>query len=149
MKKTIIILWVCLIFIVGMVLAFNVAIKPEYENYLNEKALEEGKTKEQITEKILEDVISEKMEREKINQLRELTDKCYTNLEMMDKCITALNGVLGNKAVGEQANSIEYKCSTNPIRTETCVCISGTRCYYETCGESPYGVCTSGEWELV
>lgn len=41
-----------------------------------------------------------------------------------------------------------YYCSTNPSRTETCVCLSSTKrtCYYQTCGKSPYGVCTLGEW---
>ncbi|KKM16167.1 hypothetical protein LCGC14_1688620, partial [marine sediment metagenome] len=40
----------------------------------------------------------------------------------------------------------EYYCSTKTERTETCVCISGTRCYYETCGSSPWGVCQLGVW---
>ena len=44
-----------------------------------------------------------------------------------------------------------YKCSTNPTRNETCVCLSPSErtCYYETCGKSPYGRCTFGEWVKI
>ncbi len=47
----------------------------------------------------------------------------------------------------EQPTTIYY-CSTNPTRNETCVCLSESKitCYYEVCGESPYGRCTNGEW---
>jgi len=44
-----------------------------------------------------------------------------------------------------------YYCSTNPTRKETCTCLSGSKmtCYYETCGKSPWGRCTAGEWIKV
>ncbi len=58
---------------------------------------------------------------------------------------------LDTKSVGIESSPPEYKCSTNQARTETCVCLSGTKrtCYYETCGEPHYGVCTLGEWILI
>ncbi len=42
----------------------------------------------------------------------------------------------------------QYYCSTKTERIETCICLSGTKrtCYYETCGSSPYSICTLGEW---
>ena len=55
----------------------------------------------------------------------------------------------GVEDMGGSSSIPEYRCSTNPTRIENCICLSGTRCYYETCGDSPWGVCMFGEWVLI
>ena len=64
--------------------------------------------------------------------------------QMLKDRLTVIENML-NISVQEQQSNL-YRCSTNPTREETCVSISGTRCYYEEAGKSPWGVCTLGEW---
>ncbi len=73
-------------------------------------------------------------------------------MQELEDRLTQIENMLNISVLAESMQeSNQYYCSTNPTRNETCVCLSGTErtCYYETCGSSPYGVCTSGEWVKI
>lgn len=106
--------------------------------------LKENSTQEEDDQRAINHV------KEEIKYLYPMENVKYTKRAMKDRVIQ----VTASPKVEEKEMSLpsnEYYCSTDTERIETCVCLSVSKrtCYYETCGSSPYGICTGGEWIKV